>query len=48
GRLSLAEPPEGDGPWRVLGPMGQLLAVAERDDAGRVRPAVVLAASPAG
>jgi tRNA pseudouridine55 synthase len=48
GRLSLAEPPVGEGPWRVLGPMGQLLAVAERDDAGRVRPAVVLAASPAG
>jgi tRNA pseudouridine55 synthase len=48
GRLSLSEPPEGEGPWRVLGPMGQLLAVAERDDAGRVRPAVVLAASPAG
>lgn len=48
GRLSLVEPPEGEGPWRVLDQMGQLLAVAERDDAGRVRPAVVLAASPAG
>jgi tRNA pseudouridine55 synthase len=47
GRLTLQEPALGDGPWRVLGPDGQLLAVAERDDGGKVRPAVVLAAVPA-
>jgi len=34
---------EGDGPWAVLDGAGRLLAVYERyDDAGRVKPAVVL------
>lgn len=33
---------EGDGPWAVLGPSGDLLAVYEGRDAGRVKPAVVL------
>jgi tRNA pseudouridine55 synthase len=51
GRLALEElptPPEGPGPWAVLGPGGTLLAVAERDEAGRPRASVVLAGAPAG
>lgn len=39
----LVSPPVGDGPWGVFGPDGALLAVHERDDAGRVKPGVVLA-----
>ncbi|MGH9136779.1 MAG: tRNA pseudouridine(55) synthase TruB [Acidimicrobiales bacterium] len=35
----------GDGPWRVLGPDGDLLAVYQHHRAGTVKPAVVLAAS---
>ncbi|MGH9283490.1 MAG: hypothetical protein ACRD0S_11215, partial [Acidimicrobiales bacterium] len=35
--------PTGDGPWAVLDPGGQLLAVYERHGAGRVKPSVVLA-----
>jgi tRNA pseudouridine55 synthase len=51
GRLTLGEAdeaPEGPGPWRVLGPDGTLLGVAERDDAGQLRASVVLAGAPAG
>lgn len=33
---------DGDGPWRVLSPSGDLLAVYERTAADRVKPAVVL------
>ncbi|MGQ0520050.1 MAG: tRNA pseudouridine(55) synthase TruB [Actinomycetota bacterium] len=33
----------GDGPWAVLGAAGGLLAVYERYEAGRVKPAVVMA-----
>ncbi len=32
----------GDGPWAVLGPDGELLAMYEAADANRVKPAVVL------
>ena len=35
----------GSGPWRVLGPAGDLLAVYEVHGTGRVKPAVVLNAS---
>jgi tRNA pseudouridine55 synthase len=34
--------PDGDGPWPVLGPKGDLLAVYEVHDATRLKPAVVL------
>lgn len=34
---------EGDGPWAVLGPAGDLLAVYEGRDRDRVKPAVVVA-----
>ena len=33
---------EGDGPWAVLGPQGQLLAVYEAHSPGLVKPAVVV------
>jgi tRNA U55 pseudouridine synthase TruB len=33
----------GEGPWAVLGPDGELLAMYEAADAHRVKPAVVLA-----
>jgi tRNA pseudouridine55 synthase len=36
--------PDGDGPWRVLGPGGILLAMYERGPDGDLRPSVVLAA----
>ncbi|HVM65792.1 MAG TPA: tRNA pseudouridine(55) synthase TruB [Acidimicrobiales bacterium] len=35
---------DGDGPWRVLGPAGDLLAMYERRPDGSLRPSVVLAA----
>jgi tRNA pseudouridine55 synthase len=43
--LGVAAPvPEGQGPWAVLDTAGELLAVYERRDATRLKPAVVLAA----
>ncbi|MCP3938947.1 MAG: tRNA pseudouridine(55) synthase TruB [Actinomycetia bacterium] len=39
---ALSTAPEGDGPWGVFGLAGNLLAVHERDDRGRVAPGVVL------
>jgi tRNA pseudouridine55 synthase len=41
-RVSLGA--EGDGPWALVDPGGQLAAVYERTDTDRVRPSVVLAA----
>lgn len=38
-----ADPEAGDGPWAVLSPAGDLLAVYEPRDRERVKPAVVLA-----
>ncbi|HUJ65735.1 MAG TPA: tRNA pseudouridine(55) synthase TruB [Acidimicrobiales bacterium] len=35
----------GAGPWSIIGPNGDLLAVYQRHGAGRVKPAVVLAGS---
>ena len=36
----------GDGPWRVVSPGGDLLAVYQAHGADRVKPAVVLPRSP--
>ena len=33
---------DGDGPWRLIGPDGDLLAIYERHQAGLVKPAVVM------
>jgi hypothetical protein len=33
---------QGEGPWRVIGPEGGLLAVYQGHGAGQVKPAVVL------
>jgi tRNA pseudouridine55 synthase len=35
---------DGDGPWRLIGPHGDLLAIYERHLGGLVKPAVVMAA----
>jgi tRNA pseudouridine55 synthase len=42
-RVSLGA--DGDGPWALVDPGGQLAAVYERTDTDRVRPSVVLAAA---
>lgn len=42
GRLVLADEPAGPGPWRVVGPSGDLLAMAERGPNGEPRAVVVL------
>ncbi len=39
----LPEHPSGDGPWAVFDGANELIAVHERDAAGRVRPGVVMA-----
>lgn len=36
---------EGDGPWPILGPEGDLLAIHERVEDGRIKPGVVIPAS---
>jgi len=36
---------DGEGPWSVVGPGGDLLAVYERYDDERVKPSVVIAGS---
>lgn len=41
--LGLLDPAPGSGPWAVVGPDGALLAVYERRDAHRCKPAIVLA-----
>jgi len=38
----LASDPEGDGPWAIFSEAGDLVAVHERDEKGRVRPGVVI------
>jgi len=38
----LGERPEGPGPWSIVRPTGELLAVHELNELGRVRPAVVM------
>jgi hypothetical protein len=42
-RVSLGA--DGDGPWALVDPGGQLAAVYEGTDTDRVRPSVVLAAA---
>jgi len=40
----LSDIPDGDGPWRLVTGAGELLAVHERTDDGRVKPGVVMPA----